>query len=320
MIYLIDGQEQYFISEKINEICQGDGKEIIRFDGFTNDISCDDIVDACESNSLFAEKKVVLVYEPLFLIKKVDENKTKKLIDYVNHPLYETDLVFYTYANSFNTKLKIYKIFANNSQIISLNSLDYRNFNNYVREQAHQYNLEISYDAINYLGSICKKDATLLHSNLEILSLYPGIINTDVINKLCTSSDEGGYFDLVNTLINKNVSLAISIERKMLSDNESILGIIGLLASQLRFLYYVSYLRSINKSKNQIISICQTSENRINKAFESLKNLRSAQIMELLSKLCLLDCRCKTDSSISEQAYFELFILDFLKKGNYASN
>jgi len=51
-----------------------------------------------------------------------------------------------------------------------------------------------------------------------------------------------------------------------------------------------------------------------------LQKLNSSQIMELLNGLCLLDMQCKSDSSISNSAHLELFILDLLKKGNHAGN
>ena len=62
-------------------------------------------------------------------------------------------------------------------------------FNNYVKERIKQENININNDALNLLNTICKRDATLLNQNLEILSLYPEKITTQVINKLCVASD-----------------------------------------------------------------------------------------------------------------------------------
>ena len=178
----------------------------------------------------------------------------------------------------------------------------------------------VAVSASPVLNNICKRNATLFNRNLEILKLYPEKITPEVINKLCTASDENDSFDMVNALTNRDISKTISIERKLLSENDSALSVIGLLAGQLRFLYQIAYYQSIGKKKNKIIEICNINEYRYNKAQETLKNLTMNQIIELLNKLSENDIACKSDNSIPDSSRFELFILDLLKKGNYAGN
>ena len=68
------------------------------------------------------------------------------------------------------------------------------------------------------------------------------------------------------------------------------------------------------------MELTDSGDYRLNKAYESLEKLNSDQILELLNGLCRLDMQCKSDSTISDQARLELFILDLLKKGNHAGN
>ena len=65
----------------------------------------------------------------------------------------------------------------------------------------------------------------------------------------------------------------------------------------------------------QILDETGVNEYRLNKAFESLRNLRKEQIISLLAKLSDLDISCKSDSSLPDASRFELFILEFLKRG-----
>ncbi len=202
-----------------------------------------------------------------------------------------------------------------NAQVITLNSLDYKNFNNYVRSRLNEEKVDISSDAAYQLNSICKRNATLFNQNIEILKLYPGKIDLKAVNKLCTASDENDSFELINALTAKDVSKAIYLERKMMTANDSILSVIGLLANQLRFLYQIAYLSSKGKNRKQILDETGVNEYRLNKAFESLRNLRKEQIISLLAKLSDLDISCKSDSSLPDASRFELFILEFLKRG-----
>ena len=320
MIYIIQGQEECFIRSRIGEICSQYQGDVFRFDGSDKNFSIDQMLEACEGNSLFSDSSIILVSEPYFLIRKCDEKETEGLVRYVSDPLYQTQLIFYTYQNNFNQRLKLYKTISDNAQVITLNSYDYKNFNNYVRSRISEEKLDISNDAIFLLNNMCKRSATLLNRNIEILKLYPEKIDQKAVYNLCTSSDDNDTFELVNALTARDVSKALSVERKLLSENDSALSVIGLLANQLRFLYYIYYLISIGKKKNEIMELSGINEYRLNKAMESLKDLKMYQIIHLLSLLSQLDISCKSDSSISDQLRFELFVLEFLKKGNYAGN
>ena len=297
MIYIIQGQEQCFIKDKLKEITSSSESEVVYFDGSDKNFSIGALLEACEGNSLFSQGSIVLVDQPFFLIRKSDEKQLQPLLD------------------NFSAKLKVYKAIAKNAQVITLNSLDYKNFNNYVRSRLNEEKVDISSDAAYQLNSICKRNATLFNQNIEILKLYPGKIDLKAVNKLCTASDENDSFELINALTAKDVSKAIYLERKMMTANDSILSVIGLLANQLRFLYQIAYLSSKGKNRKQILDETGVNEYRLNKAFESLRNLRKEQIISLLAKLSDLDISCKSDSSLPDASRFELFILEFLKRG-----
>lgn len=320
MIYIIEGEEELFINRKIKEICNSSDSNIIKIDGNDKNFSIDYMLDSCLGNSLFSEKTIVLVKDAPFLIKKFEDKELEKIYAYANSPIYETELVFYTLNNSHNGRLKAYKTISKNAQVITCDSLDYANFNTYVNQQINFNKLNINKDAIYLLNSMCKRSATLLDRNIKILINYPDVITNEVVSKLCTSSDDNNSFDLINAITNKDVSKAILYSRKMFNENDSIMSVVGLLASQLRFLYHLSYLISEGKSKREIIEITKCSDGRYAKSLETLNNLSSYRIIELLNELSKLDIKCKTDNSIPDSSKLELFIIELLNKNNYASN
>lgn len=312
MIYVIKGSEQCFILDKVKEICL-DTTEVLKFDGSSKDFSIDEMLESCQSNSLFANKVTVVVKDPIFLIKKIDDKDSDRVLEYIHHPLYETDLVLYTLEDKFNTKLKMYKEVCENSELMVFDELDYKNFGNYVNRKLNEKNLKLNKDCVFQLTNLCKRDATLLNANIELLSLYPDKIDINVINKLCTSSDDNISFDLINAIIAKDVTKAIATERKLLRDNETA-GIIALLASQLRNLYTIAYLKENGYKNNEIMKEVNYTEYRLNLALQTLQNLDMKRIIEMLSELSKLDILYKTDNSISDNSRFELFILGMLKK------
>lgn len=317
MIYIIEGQESIFISNKIKQLSNQIDADVIKFEG---NFSLYEMVNACNTPSLFSNKNVVLVKDPYFLCKKVDEKELEPLFNYVASPIFETDLVFYTLDDKFNSKLKAYKNISTNAEIIKYNSYDYKNFNTYVNQEIRRANLNINNDAAYLLNQMCKRSATLLNQNIEVLSNYPEKITTQVVSKLCTASDDNDSFELINAITAKDINKTVSLERRMLSDVDSIYSIIGLLAAQLRFLYQLSYCLNKGMKKSQIVDEMNISDYRYDKSIDALKKLNMKQIINLLDQLSKLDIKCKTDNSIDDQTRFELFILQLLEKGNHASN
>ena len=320
MNYIIFGEEELFVKNKLNEIIKSQVGEVFNYDGNSKTFNINDVINSCLSSNIFNDKNIIVVKDPPFLIKKFEENLLDSLNNYINNPVFETDLIFYTLENKFNSKLKEFKLICKNAQVIECNSYDYKNFNTYVNQQINYNNLDIDNDAAYLLNTICKRNASLLSQNIDILKNYPEHIDSNVINKLCTVSDDNDSFELINSIVNKDISKTIHLERKLINEKDSIFSVIGLLASQLRFLYQIAYYKSINKSDRQVLELINCNEYRYKKAIDTLRNLKLDQILKLLNDLSSLDIKCKLDNSISDVSRFEIYILNLLKKDIYASN
>lgn len=313
MIYIVNGDESYLVKNKIDEIINSNkDAEIIKFDGNDSDFSCRNVADACRQVGLFSNKTLVLVKDAEFLITKVDEKESESLILYCQKPIYENTLVFYTYDNLFNSRLKTFKEVSANAKVITLNKLDKNEFFNYARNLINNSNLNINKDASNKLVNSSNYDLALLNSNIEILKLYPEQIDINVVNGLITFPDDEDIFNLINSLTNKNVSLSLKYANRLLKADESIIRMISVIASQLRFLYQVAFLSKSGKSSREIAVITQSKDFRISKALSTLNNISDVDILKLLSKLSDFDYKCKTQSDISDKLNLELLIVSLM--------
>lgn len=315
MISIVFGDESYLIEKKLKEICSRNKEALLtRFDGLDSNFNLSDVISTCKNVNIFSSSNLVFVKDPLFLTKKIDDDYTE-LIEYCHKPVYETDLVFYTYNNNFQERLKIFKDISSNADVIKLNKLDSKNFYSYANASISEAKLNITKDAINYLINAVNYDLSLLYRNIDILKLYPDTIDLNVISKLISYSDEEDIYNLINALTNRNVSASIKSLNKLLNNDESILGIIALLSNQLRFLYMVDYYRSLGKKNNEIMNLVNTkSSYRIEKAIETLRKLNYKDIEYLLSKLSDLDYKCKFNSDLDQKLEFELFITGLFDK------
>ena len=314
MISIIYGDEIYFIQEKLSEITRKNSdSNILKLDGSDRGFSIAELVDSCRSFDLFSNKQLIFVKDPAFLIKKYDENDINVLLDYCQKPNYETDLVFYTFDNIFNERLKVFKDIASNADVIKLSKLSKNEFFSYAKNIINNSNINIDKDAINILVNSVNFDLSLLKQNIEILKLYPDRVDSKALSHLITYSNEEDVFNLINALTTKQSSLAIKYANKLMDNDESILRLISTLANQLRFLYSVSYYQSQGKKTNEIMNILNVkSSYRIEKANESLKHIDLDEIESLLSKLADLDYECKKDNDINDRLKLELFIVSMM--------
>ena len=315
MIYIIYGTEPYLINNKLNEIVkENSDSSIVKYNGLDKSFSINELLDTVTSVDLFSNKSLILLKDPIFLIKKVDEKEIDAFLEYCHKPIYENTLVMYTLDNSFNTRLKIFNDISLNAQVIILDKIKNYDFFNYAKGEINNRKLNITKDAINTLINSVNYDLSLLNNNLDILALYPEQIDTDVVKKLISYPSEEDTFNLINALTSKKISKSIKLANTILESDGSVLRLISTLANQLRFLYMVSYYNSNHFSMSELIKITGAKEYRIKKALETLTNLSDIEILKLESKLADLDYLIKTQSDIDERMYLNLFIVSELNK------
>lgn len=307
MIYIVSGKESYLIDEKLNELISKNGGEVIKIDGLSKNFSYEEVLESCTSVGLFSNASIVLVKDPVFLKNKVEDKGLDRLVEYCKSPVYENDLVFYTYDDNFKKTLKVYKDISSNANVISL-SIDPKNFYSYCASMCKEAKLSLDKSVLNELVNICNNSLTLFKQNIEILKLYPDKIDLDVMYSLCTSSDEENVFDLINALTTKKISESTRLVNRILANDNNINGLIALLASQLRFLYEVSYYDSIGDNIDTIAYKTSSKPYRIKLCLDKLGYLKRKDIMPLLNRLCQLDIKTKSNNDIADKLKLELFI------------
>ncbi len=86
MIYLINGNDKYFIDKEIENITKDlkiDDFDTVRFNGSSNSFNVYDMVEACISYPMFSENKLVYVFNPQFFKKRgLLENEEKELLNF----------------------------------------------------------------------------------------------------------------------------------------------------------------------------------------------------------------------------------------------
>jgi len=323
MIYLISGRQNIRLKSQMKSIVKKSIKEIDPMNFVKIDASMtlvQEIVDEANSLPLGYDNKAVVVDNPYFLLKERSKVKIEsdqdydKLIDYINHPDNNCDLIFLvnTSESDIDKKNNIYQAIEKNGQIIALNEPKENEWHQVV---AHYFKEKwpdtiIDSDAIYELARRTEGDYASLFNNGSKLALYTNHIRFDDVTLMVTRPLEENAYLLFNYLIeNKNID-AVSLFRDLKNANVEPVTLISMIANQFRLLNRVSYLAKHGYDNDQIAEELKINPIRAKILRKNSMVISQKRINQTLEDLYNLDLQIK--SGLVDRIYsFELFLINF---------
>ena len=323
MIYLISGRQNIRLKSQMKSIVKKSIKEIDPMNFVKIDASMtlvQEIVDEANSLPLGYDNKAVVVDNPYFLLKERSKVKIEsdqdydKLIDYINHPDNNCDLIFLvnTSESDIDKKNSIYQAIEKNGQIIALNEPKENEWHQVV---AHYFKEKwpdtiIDSDAIYELARRTEGDYASLFNNGSKLALYTNHIRFDDVTLMVTRPLEENAYLLFNYLIeNKNID-AVSLFRDLKNANVEPVTLISMIANQFRLLNRVSYLAKHGYDNDQIAEELKINPIRAKILRKNSMVISQKRINQTLEDLYNLDLQIK--NGLVDRIYsFELFLINF---------
>ena len=323
MIYLISGRQNIRIKSQMKNIIKKSLKEIdainfVKIDATYTPVQ--EIVDEANYLPLGYDNKAVAVDNCYFLLKEKGRNKIesdqdyKKLLNYLNHPDDNCDLLFLvnTSDSDVDKKSEIYQAIEKNGQIIVLSEPKENQWHEVV---AHYFkekwpNTAIDSDAVYELAKRTEGDYASLFNNGSKLALYTNHIRFEDVTLMVTRPLEENAFQLFNYLIdNKNID-AVSLYRDLKSANVEPVTLISMIANQFRLLNRVSYLAKHGYDQDAIAQELNINPIRAKILRKNSMVVSQKTINKTLEDLYQLDLQIK--SGLVDRYYsFELFLINF---------
>lgn len=323
MIYLISGKQNIRLKSQMKNIVKKSLGEIDAINFVKHDASytlVQEIVDEANYLPLGYDHKAVVVDNPYFLLKEKGRNKIEsdqnyqELIDYVNHPDENCDLIFLvnTADSDIDKKSEIYQAIEANGQVIALTEPKDNEWHQVVTHYFKEKwpNTDIDSDAVQELARRTEGDYASLFNNGSKLALYTDHIHFEDVTLMVTRPLEENAFLLFNYLIDEKNIEAVSLYRDLRSSSVEPVTLISMIANQFRLLDRVSYL---NKKKYDVDAIAQELAINPIRAKILRKNsfvISQKTINKTLEDLYQLDLQIK--SGLVDRFYsFELFLINF---------
>lgn len=306
-IYLIYGDEEYFINNEINKL----KKEYSNYDLIEHDMLEENIGVAIEDASmmsLFSSTKLIICYNCSFLTpSKCDiDHDIESLIKYMKT---DNDSIFVLTVNGeLDNRKKVVKE-LNKFNVIQCSKLKDYEINSFIINYCKNNGYKIETDALNLFVSKLINDLCIITSELDKLFIYKNnknIIKED-IDIVTSRVINTNIFDLINSIVRKDINKSLELYDDLLVVNEEEIKLIVTIANQFRLIYQVKTMFKSGYSELDISKKLDVHPYRIKLA--NNVDISSNECIEYIKKLSVLDEEIKT-GKIDKKIGFERFILN----------
>lgn len=307
-IYLIYGDEDYFINEEINKLkVEYKDYDLVTYDMLENNISL--AIEDASMISLFSSNKLIICNNCYFLTgSKCDiEHDTDKLLKYID---IESDciLVLTVNSESLDNRKKIVKELSK-LDVIKCSKLKPYELDKFVIKYCNNNGFDITSNACKLLLEKVGDNLYIITNELNKLFLYKDNKKIDIDDiKVCISDYiNTNIFDLINAIVDKDVDKALKLYDDLLLINEEEIKLIVTLANQFRLIYQVKTMFKSGYSELDISRKLDVHPYRIKLA--NGVNISLDDCLMYLKKLSTLDENIKI-GKIDKKIGFEKFILN----------
>ena len=310
MYYILHGNDSNRMKQKLASIKQKhDISQVLVFD--CNSSLQSDILAEMDSYSIFDEKKMLVLENATFLSSKdgtgYDVNAFIKRQDDSD----TTIVVFSCPSEKLDKRKKAVKEMIAASTVLSCLSLDDHSKREYVMNLCKEKQVQFDRDAFRWFLTRVGNDPLRIENEIEKCSIYASHITLEDVVALVAPEPMDNVFKMVDALFNRNALLLLSYYRNFRALNMEPLAIVGLLASQIRFLFQVRVCMEQGLSKNEIAQELHAHPYRVQVNQERAYDFDLDQLLDQLVQLATFDQEMKM-GMVDKDEGFEQFVLRLL--------
>jgi DNA polymerase-3 subunit delta len=306
-VYLICGDEDY-IQEQIISLLKDKlinpdigAFNLDEIDGEKTTLG--EIISSANTLPVFAEKRLVIVKQPLFLQttkKNDDEQNTKgqeeSLLKYLADPLASTCLVFWI-KGTVDKRKKLVKAIEKAGNLVQIDRLKGTDINLWLKEEARVLGKKLDAKVLEYIVLHGGAELRVLKNELKKLALYAGNRNTitlPMVEKLLTKTSEANIFTLVDSIGLKKGELALLEIRNLLSSGEPAIKVLFMIARQFRLILRAKDLERSGFTEKQMTGELSVHPFVTGKILRQAKNFSFSDLENSLHWILECDVAMKT--------------------------
>lgn len=290
--YTIIGDDDYLIFNAIKII----KKQLItnnpefNYDSFDEEnYDCEKIITTAWQMPFMAERRCIIIFAP----KRFKEDK-EKFTKYLSSPNPTTTLIFIDRQNQCNL-----------GEVIDCNKLTTQELLKLVPNMLENNGKKIMLEPATMLIERCENNAMRLSKEIEKLSSYSDneLITMEEVSLLVKADLQFEVFKLINFIATKNKNQSISQINALIESKEDSNGVISLLCSTFRRMFYAKISNLPNQELAQKLGVKPFA---ISKAKENAEHFSQKQLKKILEMCENLDFMTKQGQISPNNALYYL--------------
>lgn len=245
MIYFIFGEDSYRAKGKLEEIVLGykkihkSGLNLIYINA--EEKGFNDFYNILKTNSMFAEKKLVIV-KNVFNNNKFQEN----ILENIKSLESIKDVIVIYEDNAPDKRTKFFKMLQKNAKCQEFDYLQPALLRKWTAVEFEKNEAKISSDALDLLISFVGSDLWKMNNEINKLSNYKknSIIDKKDVELLVKPNIENDIFKTIEAVASKNKKLALSLLHKHFDNGDAALYMLTMITYQFRNLLIIKDLQA----------------------------------------------------------------------------
>ena len=310
MLYILVGEDASRMEYKLERI-----KEREQCDAITRiDAKAEGQVGVLyeiDTMDLFSQRPMLIIENANFLGAKNDTGVDVAEIAKRNPD--DKVIVYLCPAKKLDTRKKAVKTLQSMATVIECIALDEKSQPAEVRQMMQEKGITMESGAFEWFCAHAGYSSSNLSKQLDKLALYSEHLSMADVQALTTVEPTQNVFKMTDALFEKDKVRLLGLYRTFREQNVEPLAILGLLASQIRFVYQVRVLMDEGKSKNDMMEMLGASSGRIWNSMRNAGRFRADQLLDHLAWLSRLDESMKS-GKVDKDTGFENFIFQLSGK------
>ena len=321
MIVVLEGQDEFRISERISEFkLTVTPVEMREFNTTVLDgnlITIGELLAAVSTVPFMADKRLVIVEG---LLNKLGSPRKRgasgdNLIEWSDFPdlfsgMPETATLLIVEKTPLPSSKVVLQILKQ-SKVEKFPSLRYRELIDWINARCSILAVEMESQAIALLADSVGNELRLIDSELKKLETYSrgNLITTSDVRLMVPYVRQQNVFRVVDAVIEGRTRDALSASSTLISLGESPSAIVRMIERQIRFLFSTKYLISRKVPTSDIGKQINLSGYPLRKTLEMEKKISQTRILDMHDKLLESNLRVR-EGRLTEQESFDLLIAE----------
>lgn len=311
MFYILYGKDKSMVSLKKRAIQIKHHIEdcILEFDATKDD--CSLVLSEMDSMSIFDENKLIILENATFLSSKNTTNY--EIQPFLSRKDSDCIVIFICPSDKLDSRKKMVKELSSCSTLYACISLDEKSQKIYLQDKLKEYKVKVDFKTLDWMSARIGLDPLCIENEVKKLSIYSLNPELDDVKALMSIEPMNDVFKMVDAFFNQNGILLMAYYRNFMKLNMTTPAIVGLLASQIRFLFQVRVLMDEGYTKEKIASSLKAHPYRVQINMQKAMRFTSEYLLESLSVLSSFDQSMKL-GKVDKDEGFEQFCLNLTLK------